>query len=104
MHRMPMSTILLSLLFALGVWCDSAPERETNPTVTDNDGDNLVAVYDCNDNDPSIGKCGEGGACRSPEHCGEGLSSKDRVWSSKEFASRWLGGPVLIRSSFSDVP
>ena len=74
MHRMSVFTYLLSLLLALGAGCDSAPERDTNPTVTDTDGDNLVAIYDCNDNDPSIGKCGEGDACKYPEQCAEGLS------------------------------
>ena len=40
-----------------------------NPFDVDNDGDGLVAAYDCDDKDATVGKCVNGDYCKYDTQC-----------------------------------
>ena len=62
--------LLLGLALLLAATSCIEELEFNNPWVIDNDGDGLLGLYDCDDSDPSIGKCEMGQICTHTEQCG----------------------------------
>ncbi len=65
-----LSLLLLAMSLSL-LSCGSERDFE-NPFAIDQDGDKLAVPYDCDDTDPTVGKCEIGENCRYPEQCKAG--------------------------------
>ena len=66
---------LLAFVSLVALLCAGCGDDKTydNPFDVDNDGDGLVAAYDCNDNDEAVGKCAMGDYCKFDSQCGSSV-------------------------------